>query len=39
MSVRYIEEDTPQGRVPVCDKQATIRGMMKSNLSELHQQG
>ena len=27
-SVKYIEKNTPSGRVPVCDKTETIKGTM-----------
>ena len=36
-SVKYIEKNTPSGRVPVCDKTETIKGIMESNAKKLHQ--
>ena len=36
-SVKYIEKNTPSGRVPVRDKTETIKGIMESNAKKLHQ--
>ena len=36
-SVKYIEKNTPNGRVPVHDKKETIEGIMESNAKKLHQ--
>ena len=36
-SVRYIEKDTAEGRVPIRDKKETIEGIMESNATKLHQ--
>ena len=36
-SVRYIEKDTENGRIPIRNKKDTITGIMQTNSAKLHQ--